>query len=159
MYGAFYSSITLPLTAPAHRPCRDGSHCHAPCPTLRLQHRHDEVVLGHEVVLCDERGEPAAEMRLVLKAVKDGSMVEVGVTEDTVDAAADAAKFCHGRFFNAHPGKKVNWSMQSFCGRSINRHDITTGPKCVLYAVVGSKYLKCITNSSSFIMYQNKTLL
>ena len=61
----------------------------------RVQHGNNQVVFGHQVVFGDKDGEPPAEVSLFLESVEYFSVVVVGVRENPVNAAADAAQLGH----------------------------------------------------------------
>lgn len=91
----------------------------SPCPLLRftfaglrLHDGHDEVVLGHEVVLGDERREAVAQVRLVLELVEYPPVVEVGVREDPVDAPTHRPQLRHRRVLDGHATRKVFVAVQ-----------------------------------------------
>lgn len=102
---------------------------------LRL-HRHDEVVLGHQVVLGDERREAVAQVRLVLKLVEYPAVVEVCVREDPVDAATHRAQLRHRRVLDGDAAGKVLVAVQQ-TRRPVQRVARVVNGRALLGRLVG----------------------
>lgn len=76
-------------------------------PGLCLHNGHDEIVLGHEVVLGDKGREAVAQVRLVLELVEYPAVVEVRVREDPVHAATHRTQLGHRRVLDGDATRKV----------------------------------------------------
>lgn len=103
---------------------------------LRLHDGHDEVVLGHEVVLGDERREAVAQVRLVLELVEYPPVVEVGVREDPVDAPTHRPQLRHRRVLDGHATRKVFVAVQQ-ARRPIQRVSRVVDGRTLLRSLVG----------------------
>lgn len=63
---------------------------------LLLQDGHNQVVLGHEVVLHHELGKAVAQQRFILVFIKKLAVVEVRVRKDPVNPTTHRAQLGHG---------------------------------------------------------------
>ena len=82
--------------------CAEVGHVHVYCTSMLLDsslalllNGNDQVLLGHQAVLCNVACEPSTEMCLSLKLVIECPVVIVGVREDAVNPSSNGTQSLH----------------------------------------------------------------
>lgn len=76
---------------------------------------HDQILLRHQIIFCDEMRETVAQIRLGLEFVENATMVKVGVREDAIHPPTYGAQLGHRRLLDGHPGGDtllIMWLVQ-----------------------------------------------
>jgi len=77
------------------------------CTGFLLKHRHNQVVLRHQIILRHKYCESPAQVGLIFKYVKYLPVVKVCMGEDAVNSATNGAKLCHTALLDGDPAGEV----------------------------------------------------
>jgi len=56
---------------------------------------HDKILLGHQIIFCDEMRKSVAQIRFGLELVEDATMMKVGVRKYAVHTPAHGTELGH----------------------------------------------------------------